>query len=82
MKYCVYAIFDSAIKTFSAPQTTSHRGAALRGFGDAVNNKETVFAGHPDDYDLYILGEFDDQTGLFSTGAPEALVRGKDLVRS
>lgn len=82
MKYVVYAIKDRATDSFSNPQFTSHIGAAVRGFSDAINNKESPVAKHPEDFDLYELGGYDDRTGLFETGVPRQVAVGKDLVRS
>jgi hypothetical protein len=37
----------------------------MRHFGDAVNDQSTMFNKHPEDYALYELGEYDDDTGQF-----------------
>ena len=34
---------------------------------------------HPDDFDLYLLGQFDDNSGSFIAEDPVVLVRGKDV---
>ena len=62
--------------------------AAIRSFTDEVNRPGTVdqvndlFA-HPDDYELYDLGCFDDAIGVLSSpvSGPNLLVRGKDVSR-
>lgn len=40
------------------------RDVAERAFGDAVNNPETPFFHHPEDYSLWQLGEFDPASGI------------------
>lgn len=81
MKMKVIAIFDHATKSFSVPEATPHIGAAMRSFTDHANNKENAIGRHPDDYELFELGEFDTNTGLFATGAPVSVCRAKNVVR-
>jgi len=57
-------------------------GVAIRSFSDEVNRKdpENQLFNHPDDFDLYELGEFDDNTGLFALhDAPKLLSLGKQV---
>lgn len=82
MRLIVVAIKDRAVDAFMLPQFVAHVGAAVRGFSDAVNNKDSQFHGHPEDYDLFELGHFEDTTGLFEVGTPRQVAIGKDLVRA
>lgn len=77
----VVSIRDRAANVFLQPMFMVSRGVANRNFSDAVNDKSNDYPyhKHPDDYDLYELGTFDDNTGEFK-GSPELLARGKDLV--
>ena len=34
---------------------------------------------HPDDYELWCLGTFDDESGLFASGDLRAVARAKDV---
>jgi hypothetical protein len=57
-------------------------GVAIRSFSDEVNRKdpENQLHNHPDDFDLYELGEFDDNTGLFALHEqPKLLSLGKQV---
>lgn len=83
-KYKVLAIRDRAVDGYMRPMFVPSVGAAVRLFTDALNDnsKESAIAQHPEDYDLYELGEFDDGSGMFTTGVPRQVAVGKDLVRS
>lgn len=79
----VCAIFDVGIQTFNLPIFVPHTGAATRSFADEVRRvaDENQLNKHPEDFDLYKLGEFDDQAGAFmSLERPQLLLRGKDCV--
>lgn len=41
-------------------------GGALRGWEDACNNPQSQFAKYPQDFGLFCIGEWDDQTCQFS----------------
>lgn len=81
MKRVVCAVFDSAAALYGQPVFVPSVGVALRSFIDEVNNKESAMFGHPDDYTLFYVADFDDATGEFSL--PErglvSLARGKDV---
>lgn len=83
MKLYVFAIRDRSLDGFMVPQFMASPGVAVRAFADILNGKEeSPIRSHPDDFDLYQLGEFDPETGLFSTGVPKQLALGRDLVIS
>lgn len=76
------AVRDAAIDSFLAPFTARHSNQAVRMFGDAINNADSEMKKHPDDYDLFVIGEFEEETGRVKPhDKPELLVRGKNLVR-
>lgn len=78
----VIAVKDSAADIFLAPLVVNHVGIGIRSFTDAINDGQSDFSKHPSDYDLYLLGTMDAQTGLFyptETGQPERLSRGVDV---
>lgn len=82
MKYKIIAVRDRAADVFSQPQFVLNTGAAIRSFGDQIKNKaaDNPLNQHPDDFDLYALGEFDDETAEFSTTRPSQIAVGKDYV--
>jgi hypothetical protein len=81
MKMKIYAVRDRATDQYGTPMFMIGNGQAIRSFGDEMNNKESQLNKHSDDYDLYTLGEWDSDTGEFTTEKPKQLAIGKDLIR-
>lgn len=80
MILCVFSVFDRQSAAFDRPFYTATRGTAVRGFRDAIQDKASPFHAHPDDYDLYYLGTYNDQTAVFTLEAtPELVALGKNL---
>lgn len=65
MKLKVYGIYDRAAEAFATPFFMHNDGLALRGFQDLVNSVEgdNQIAAHPEQFTLYCIAEFEDQTG-------------------
>lgn len=82
MRYKVLAVRDRAIDAYGQPFFSSSVGGAVRSFSDEVNRagENNQLNKHPEDFDLFLLGEFDDNTGEFDTTRPAQVAVGKDLV--
>lgn len=83
MLHFVVSVFDRAADVYNRPFHVPHRNVAVRDFTDEINRSDAQnpLSKHPDDYDLYLLGQFDDSNGSFvCEGGPTVLVRGKDVV--
>lgn len=83
MDKIIIAIKDTAVQAFGQPQTMRSQGEALRSFQDLVNDpaKENAIAAHPEDYELYKLAEYNDQTGkITATATPELITRARDVL--
>lgn len=81
----IVSVKDRAADVFNRPFFVPHRNVAIRDFTDEVNRSaaDNQLNRHPDDFDLYLLGQFDDNTGAFiAEEAPMVLVRGKDVLQS
>lgn len=82
MKLNVVAIRDRALDAFMQPWYSPAVGAAIRAFVDEVNRDGSPPNLHPEDYDLYLLGQFDEQSGTFiQEGPPTQIAIGKDSLR-
>jgi hypothetical protein len=78
----VVSVRDHAAEVYNRPFFATHRGIAVRDFTDEVNRAaaDNPLYKHPDDFDLYLLGVFDDASGAYASEAsPTVLVRGKDV---
>jgi len=79
----IVPVKDRAADVFNRPFFVPHRNVAVRDFTDEVNRAapDNALHKHPDDFDLYLLGQFDDSNGAFiREGSPTVLVRAKDVV--
>lgn len=84
MKYKIVCVRDRVADVFGVPNFVLSTAAAVRSFGDEVNKKDgSPLGAHPDDFDLYSLGEYDDANAQFTAeeGGPRQLALGRDLVR-
>jgi hypothetical protein len=78
----IVSVKDSAAEAFGRPMYLQSLGVAIRSFTDEVNreDKDNQLYQHPDDFDLYELGVFDDSLGKYELrDNPTVIVRGKDV---
>ena len=78
LKMC--AIYDRIGMAYSAPQFVVSYGSAIRSFGDEIRNQRenNPLNVHPDDFDLYSLGEYNDELGSFDVHPPKQIASGRD----
>lgn len=85
-KYIVCAVRDKQAGVFGQPFCVPAVGLAVRGFSDQVNRRESdnPLNRHPEDFELYRLGSYDDTTGEFSREAddPARIARAVELIVS
>jgi hypothetical protein len=83
MRYVVMSVFDAVAGAFLPPMFMRSKGEAVRSFSDACNSSEHQFHKHASDYVLFILGQWDDDTGLFippDKSIPERVLTGQDVL--
>jgi len=83
-KLVICSVRDRAVETFGRPFFVAHVNGALRSFSDEVNDaeKRSALSQHPDDYELYEVGIFDDNVCNFELkDKPRLVAVGKDLVK-
>lgn len=82
----VVAVRDRALDAFMRPFFVPSVGMAIRSFQDEVNraDKENAIYNHPEDYDLFHIASFDEDTGVFvnTPGGVKQLAIGKQCVIS
>lgn len=82
MRLIIVAVFDSAAQAFNRPFYVPAVGMAVRSFRDEVNREapENSMYHHPNDFELFELGQFDDQTGRFELlPDPRSIARAIDM---
>lgn len=79
MKLFIFAVRDSASDQFGNPMFLISSGQAMRSFTDEVNREapDNLMFQHPDDFELFELGEFDTVSGVFDTTRPISVTSGK-----
>jgi hypothetical protein len=65
MIYLVFSVHDSKADAFLPPFILPKEAMALRAFSDCVNSEDHQFGKNPEDYTLFELGSFNDETGQY-----------------
>lgn len=64
MKVGIFAIYDSQVCAYLNPFVTSHPSLAKRSFQAVANDPSSQICHHPQDFTLFEVGEWDDETGV------------------
>lgn len=66
MKMCIVGVKDNVAGLFGRPIFTHSEAMAIRAFADELNRPDgsDELHRHPEDFDLYLLGHFDDVDGV------------------
>lgn len=62
----MYSIYDIKGQLYAPPYFANNIGSATRMFDGACRDPNTQLAKYPEDFRLFELGEFDDNTGRFT----------------
>lgn len=83
MKLALLVVKDQAAEVFGVPQFAPTVAYAVRGFSDEVNRNEpqNLWFRHPEQFDLYELGEYDDIGAFYLLPEPRCCCRGRDVAR-
>lgn len=68
MKFQVICTRDIIANVYSNPMFVPHLGSAIRDFGDECRRKDpnNILGKHPEDFELWHMGEYDDNTGVYT----------------
>jgi len=70
----IVCVYDSKAKAFMDPIFIPNIPIAQRAFKNAANDPTTYIAQSPEDYTLFHIGNYDDETCKFEIfGTPESL---------
>jgi len=61
----IYGIRDAKTEAFSQPMFFVTKGVAIRAFADECENTQSNLNKHPEDFALFHLGSYNDNTGEF-----------------
>lgn len=81
MKLNVYSVYDKAAKVYSPAFNAQNNAVALRMFDSACKNPDTQVAKYPQDYELYLLAEWDDNTGEYKNVSPvQRIIQAAEMI--
>lgn len=66
MQLKVFSVYDSKTEMYSHPMNFVTRGQGIRWFSDELENPQSQYSRHPEDFTLFELGEYDDNEGVFT----------------
>lgn len=77
----VFSVYDSKIGAYLQPFFLQTKPAAIRAITDCVRDPEHRFGQHPEDYVLFHLGTYEDNTGVWGINpSPEVMAGGHELL--
>lgn len=79
-KMVIVAIRDKKADAFHPPYVLQNLSLAIRGFGDAVLKGNTDLSTHPEDFNLYHVGNYDVITGKVEPVEPVSVCAGLDFI--
>lgn len=83
MIYKLFSVRDSKSEIFHSPWFFKTHGEAEREFRTVVNTEKSKLAQFPEDYDLYYVGEYDDNTGKFNpVDSPQHVIKAVNCVQT
>jgi hypothetical protein len=80
IKSVLVCIRDKKGAFYHPPYCVPTKDMAIRGFGDAVLKGNSDLSAHPEDFTLFMVGEFDQITGTVSPCEPLSIATGLDFV--
>lgn len=79
-KLC-YVVFDKKAATYGTPFFFPNTATALRSFGAAANDHGCDVGLFPSDFALYLIGNFDIDTGIFQPCDKAFIAEAASLVQ-
>ena len=76
----IYTIYDVKAEAYLTPFFLQNEAILKRTIMDTLSDDNHMFGKHPEDYIMYYVGEYDDQTGqIVSPETPTVLWKLIDL---
>lgn len=76
MQLSIFCVYDAKAQAYLPPFFLPRKQMAVRAFAECVNSSEHQFGKWPNDYTLFHIGAFNDETGLIDSFAPVSLGNG------
>lgn len=81
MKTKAFAVYDLKAACYGTPFFMPREEVAVRTFSDGVNesNRNNMWYLHPEDYSLFYIGEYDDESCEFTTVKPTFIISAASI---
>lgn len=79
VKWKLFTIRDAKVGVYRTVMYHVHVGDALRTFQEMANDPQCNIAKYPDDFSLYQVGEFDEDSGQIEPMAPKFYGTGSEF---
>lgn len=76
----VFSVFDSKLQVFNTPFFSRSVADATRSFSDLVRDSRTTVGQHPEDFFLYEIGLYSDETGEIDGSTPNQVAAATAFV--
>jgi hypothetical protein len=80
MKLFVFAVYDSASGIYDRPMVARSEGEMLRAFSDLAQNADHPVGAHPEHYQLFSIGVYNDGTAELEQKEVRCVARAHELV--
>lgn len=79
-----YSIYDKVANAYNKPFYCLNDGMAIRIFSEVVNDGKSEICSHPEDYSLFYVGDFSEQTGVIEVAkdCPVRVMFATELVNA
>lgn len=78
----IFSVFDVKSDLYGVPFFMPSRGQAIRAFSDLAVDPQAVVSRYPDDFQLRVIGSFNDATGEVVSDRYVSLGFARDFVRA
>lgn len=76
----VFSVYDMKSEAYMPPFFAPTSASAIRSFSDAVHKDGSVFNKHPEDFVLYEIGTFSEQSGELMPCKHRGLGKGVEML--
>lgn len=73
MQLRAFTVYDSKVEAYLRPFFMHTDAEAIRAFKDTVNDGQSPFCKHPEDFTLFAIGHFDESDGHLASTVPVSL---------
>lgn len=75
----LFTVYDSKAETWSNPMAFQNENVAIRSLGQVVKDRTTEIGAHPEDFSLYLIGEWSQMTGTLTPVPAKCIIKAIEL---